>query len=212
MDNPVKAYESIKEGIRLYIQSAFKTNSRSFELDRETLLKKSGVLFQDTYLEPVPAYASGKSLTELETGDLPGMDEAGVDAFKRIVGAGLFDGDFPLYKHQQRMLMESMAGKHCVVVTGTGSGKTESFLLPVLGTIIREGVDLWAACKPSASPWPEKSLRHQVQRSSLRRESRKAAVRALVLYPMNALVEDQVSRLRKALDSSPVRTTSPRLQ
>lgn len=206
MDNPVKAFENIKEGIRLYIQSAFKTNSRSFELDRETLLKKSGVLFQDAYLEPVPAYASGKSLKELGTGDLPGMDEAGVDTFKRIVGAGLFDGDFPLYKHQQRMLLESMAGKHCVVVTGTGSGKTESFLLPVLGTIIREGVDVWAACKSSASPWPEKSLRHQVQRNSLRRESRTAAVRALVLYPMNALVEDQVSRLRKALDSSPVRS------
>ncbi|WP_115050809.1 DEAD/DEAH box helicase [Xanthomonas arboricola] len=206
MDNPVKAYESIKESIRLYIQSAFKTNSRSFELDREALLKKSGVLFQDAYLEPVPAYASGKSLKDLENGDLPGMDEAGVDAFKRIVGAGLFDGDFPLYKHQQRMLMESMAGKHCVVVTGTGSGKTESFLLPVLGTIIREGVDLWAACKPFASPWPERSLRYQVQRNCLRRESRTAAVRALVLYPMNALVEDQVSRLRKALDSSPVRT------
>lgn len=205
MDNPVKAYEKIKEGIRLYIQSAFKTNSRSFEMDRETLLKKSGVLFQDAYLEPVPAYASGKILKDLETGDLPGMDEAGVDAFKRIVGAGLFDGDFPLYKHQQRMLMESMAGKHCVVVTSTGSGKTESFLLPVLGTIIREGVDVWAGCKSFASPWPERSVRHQVQRNRLRRESRAAAVRALVLYPMNALVEDQVSRLRKALDSSPVR-------
>ena len=206
MDNPIKAYESIKEGIRLYIKSAFKTNSRSFELDREALLKKSGVLFQDAYLEPVPAYASGKSLKELGAGDIPGMGEAGVEAFKRIVGAGLFDGDFPLYKHQQRMLTESMTGKHCVVVTGTGSGKTESFLLPVLGTIIREGVGLWAPCEPSSSPWPEKSGRHQVQRKRLRRESRTAAVRALVLYPMNALVEDQVSRLRKALDSSPVRS------
>lgn len=206
MDNPVKAYEGIKEDIRLYIQSAFKTNSRSFEMDRERLLKKSGVLFQDAYLEPISTYSSGKSLGELGMEDLPGMDKAGVDAFKRIIGAGLFDGNFPLYKHQQRMLKESMAGRHCVVVTGTGSGKTESFLLPVLGTIIREGVGLWAACEPFTNPWPEKSLRHQVQRNSLRRESRTAAVRALVLYPMNALVEDQVSRLRKALDSSPVRT------
>src|SRR6185312_4143263 len=32
-------------------------------------------------------------------------------------------------------------------------------------------------------------------------ERRPAAVRALVLYPMNALVEDQLTRLRKALDS-----------
>ena len=32
------------------------------------------------------------------------------------------------------------------------------------------------------------------------------AVRALILYPMNALVEDQLQRLRKALDSDAVRT------
>ena len=32
-------------------------------------------------------------------------------------------------------------------------------------------------------------------------EKRDPAVRALILYPMNALVEDQLSRLRKALTS-----------
>ena len=36
-------------------------------------------------------------------------------------------------------------------------------------------------------------------------ETRPAAVRALVLYPMNALVEDQLTRLRRALDSDPAR-------
>lgn len=206
MDNPVKAYENIKEDIRLYIKSAFKTNSSSLEEEREVLLKKDGVLFQDAYLEPIPAYAPGRKLSDLELLDLPGMDTRSAGAFKRIVGAGLFDGDFPLYKHQQRMLKESLEGKkHCVVVTGTGSGKTESFLLPALGTIIREASSRWPACAASASAWPEKKLRHNVQRKQLRGESRIAAVRALVLYPMNALVEDQVSRLRKALDSAPVR-------
>ena len=33
----------------------------------------------------------------------------------------------------------------------------------------------------------------------------RAVVRALVLYPMNALVEDQLSRLRRALDSPEAR-------
>ena len=37
-------------------------------------------------------------------------------------------------------------------------------------------------------------------------EGRAAAVRALVLYPMNALVEDQLVRLRTALDSTVART------
>lgn len=205
MDNPVKAYERIKDGVRLYIKSAFKTNSPTFEEDRDHLLRKDGVLFQQAYLEPIPAYAPGVMLDELGTADLPGMNEAGLQAFKRIVSAGLFEGSFPLYKHQQTMLRESMQGKHCVVVTGTGSGKTESFLLPVMGAIIREASSSWAPCNGGAAAWPLES-RHRVDRAQLRNESRTAAVRALVLYPMNALVEDQVSRLRKALDTSKARS------
>lgn len=204
MDNPVKAYDAIKEGIRLYIRSAFKTNSPSFEQDRDALLKKDGVLFQDAYVEPIPTYASDKTLAALNVQDLPGLDEAGIAAFKSIVAAGLFDGGFPLYRHQQRMLKQSLSGKHCVVVTGTGSGKTESFLLPALATIVNEASRKWAKLSLKVAEWPEKKC-WSVDRRDLRGESRKAAVRALVLYPMNALVEDQVSRLRKALDSPSVR-------
>lgn len=201
MENPVQAYENIKEAIRLYIQSAFKTNSYSFELERETLLKKDGVLFQNAYLEPIPAYASGKALKDLSDQDVP--LGKGVEEFKKIVSAGLFDGNHPLYAHQQRMLKKSLEGKHCVVVTGTGSGKTESFLLPVLATIVGEAVNSWPAATEPQAKWPDAN-KWAVDRCIARGEGRSAAVRALVLYPMNALVEDQVSRLRKALDSSPV--------
>ena len=38
------------------------------------------------------------------------------------------------------MLKQSLSGKHAVVVTGTGSGKTESFLLPVLAQIVSEAL------------------------------------------------------------------------
>src|ERR1019366_6826415 len=63
-------------------------------------------------------------------------------------------------------------GKNLLVMTGTGSGKTESFLLPILGKL---------ACEAQAKP-------------SMFREH--TAVRALILYPMNALVNDQLGRLR----------------
>lgn len=204
MDNPIKAYEGIKEGIRLYIKSAFRTSSPSFEVEREALLKKDGVLFQDAYVEPIPSYASGKKLAELTEQDLPGADAASLDAFKAVVAAGLFDSGYPLYQHQQRMLKESLGGKHCVVVTGTGSGKTESFLLPALATIINEATRKWPACGAGSHAWPKADL-WRVDRRVLRQEKRTAAVRTLILYPMNALVEDQVSRLRKALDSDSVR-------
>lgn len=60
-------------------------------------------------------------------------------------------------------------------MTGTGSGKTESFLLPTLGKLARE-----AATNPKGF-------------------AAQPAVRALVLYPMNALVNDQLGRIRLLL-------------
>ena len=203
MDNPIQAYEDIKDGIRRYIKSAFKTNSPTFEAERDALLRRPGVLFQDAYIEPMPAYAGGKPLAGLDGTDLPTLDEASIKAYKAVVGAGLFSGPYSLYVHQQRMVTQSLQGKHCVVVTGTGSGKTESFLLPALATIVKEASS-WLPCDAAGADWPAAGL-WEVDRCKRRGETRKAAVRALVLYPMNALVEDQVSRLRKALDSKSVR-------
>src|ERR1035438_508298 len=58
-----------------------------------------------------------------------------------------------------------------MIMTGTGSGKTESFLLPILGKLADEAVNGTTSFSESA-------------------------VRAMILYPMNALVNDQLGRLR----------------
>lgn len=210
MKDPIGAYEIIQDGIKRYITSAFGTNSESFEVDRGALLDTPGVLFQTPYVEPTPSYKSGDSLANLQASDLPCLSEKGRDAFKAIVGAGLFNGGHPLYVHQQRMLRNSLDGKHCVVVTGTGSGKTESFLLPAIANIIREATNPakpWPAPRKSPAAWTKSKDSHPKwndTRKGLREEARTAAVRSLILYPMNALVEDQVSRLRLALDSDSV--------
>ena len=208
MKDPIGAYERLQDGIKRYITSAFCTNSESFEQDRDELLNNSGVLFQQPYVEPIPAYKPGRLLADLSEHDLPGLNDHGRQAFKALAGAGLFDGDHPLYTHQQRMLKESLGGKHSVVVTGTGSGKTEAFLLPAIANIVREATNPsggWPGPKQKPAAWSKNNSPdwHET-RKDLRGESRAAAVRALVLYPMNALVEDQVSRLRQALDSDSV--------
>ncbi|OLO07442.1 hypothetical protein BTW08_11730 [Salinicola sp. MH3R3-1] len=205
MKDPIGAHKALQDGIKRYVTSAFGTKSSTFEEDRKSLLDQPGVLFQIPYVEPTQSYKSGRPLVDLSEDDLPGLNAAGRKAFKAITGAGLFNGEYPLYQHQQTMLRESLKGKHCVVVTGTGSGKTEAFLLPALANIIREGTH-------SSSQWtqPTRAPREWTTdnppewgstRKELRGEKRTAAVRALVLYPMNALVEDQISRLRLALDS-----------
>ena len=106
------------------------------------------------------------------------------------------------------MLKESLTGHNCVITSGTGSGKTEAFLMPLISQIIKEAITWEKAPKTidenQLNWWNEKNKRvpHRKHDS----EIRPAAMRALILYPMNALVEDQLTRLREALDSDEVRT------
>src|SRR4029453_18997669 len=44
----------------------------------------------------------------------------------------------PLYQHQEEAIRKAVAGRNVVVTTGTGSGKTESFLIPIINRLISE--------------------------------------------------------------------------
>ena len=105
---------------------------------------------------------------------------------------------FPLYTHQEKALLSSFSNAgNLLVATGTGSGKTEAFVLPILARILSEAYT-WS---PPIGP-PEKGyfdIGDNAWRHSRRHETREAAVRAIILYPMNALVNDQMSRLRRIL-------------
>ncbi len=80
------------------------------------------------------------------------------------------------YEHQAEALREFFVQKKDLIVsTGTGSGKTEIFLYAILGMLAIE--------------------------SAQRRTPRMRSMRAIILYPMNALVADQLARLRKLLGS-----------
>ena len=200
--DPIGAWEDLQSHLKKYIKSAFGTNSKSFEEERERLLNTPGVFFQEPFLEMLPTYASGKKLDELSIKDLPALSQDVIDAFRKVAGSGLIPSYVNLHKHQEAMLKKAIAEerKHCVVVTGTGSGKTEAFLLPVIASIIKEAKAKWAAPAAIKAEWPSK-IKWNDSRRDIRQETRRPAVRALLLYPMNALVEDQISRLRGALDS-----------
>jgi DEAD/DEAH box helicase domain-containing protein len=198
MRDPIAVFDALKNSLFSYVESAFGTCSPTFEADRRRLLEEPGIFFQEPWVEPLPEYKSGKRVHDLAAEDLPGFDESQVLAFKALLEAGLFRKGFPLYTHQMRMLRHSLEGRHAVVVTGTGSGKTESFMLPLLATIAKETTG-WGQAHDAQGPLPAD---WDYSRRQHRGETRPAAVRALVIYPMNALVEDQLTRLRASLDSS----------
>lgn len=118
-------------------------------------------------LEATPPYVTSSTPREL-------IDTGILDPGIATLGNG-FNLDRPLYRHQERAIRKAATGRNLVVATGTGSGKTESFLLPILNRIMAE--------RSAGTLNP--------------------GVRALLLYPMNALANDQMKRLRGLLAEAP---------
>lgn len=212
MKDPVYAYHSVRDAVIRYVETAFGTNSDSFENERRRLLEQEGNIFQDQFVEPLPEYQTGNKIEALGNTGLPKLTNEAADAFVSLMKAGLLSGGFPLYAHQEEMLKESLSGKHCVITTGTGSGKTEAFLMPLIASIVREAQAWNQANHTSQRYWPANNAGWAVRgggrtwwkgdkRKSCWGENRPPALRAIIVYPMNALVEDQMSRLRACLDS-----------
>lgn len=221
MKDPIGSFETIKENFIRYVKTAFGTKFESIEKERYDLLNYDKVLYRKPWIEPLPDYvSSGKKINDLTLEDLGNaLNQTEANIFKGLVNTGLV-GNFPLHTHQVEMLKQALLGKNCIITSGTGSGKTESFLLPLFAQLSKELAN-WTPPyqkSPFINSWWRKNgglLAGQIANTSnftlsndvrqRNHETRKAGVRALILYPMNALVEDQMSRLRKALDSDETR-------
>src|SRR5690606_21633449 len=82
--------------------------------------------------------SSGLRIDDLST-DTTGLSTEELEYFKGLVKCGLFPENIELYEHQFKMLSKSVKDKkNCVITSGTGSGKTESFLLPLFAQIVKE--------------------------------------------------------------------------
>lgn len=197
---PLSLTNDLKSAFLRYVETNYRLKDPSIRAERRALLEEPNRLFGEPLLEPVLPYPAEVSL--LDTAKAAGItQEAALIAGQALFGDYVQDGqEIKLRKHQAEALEHSVGkpadNKSNVVVTsGTGSGKTEAFLLPILTRLISESLS-WQMQKP-VDPWWQKVA--NLDWKPLRiQETRPAAVRAIVLYPTNALVEDQVSRLRKA--------------
>ncbi|MGX1474990.1 UNVERIFIED_CONTAM: ATP-dependent helicase YprA (DUF1998 family) [Streptomyces canus] len=196
----LEAFEHLREALFRYYNTPFGLADEHLERERQRLFDVDGGAWRRPLLEVRPRYA------QVDTDIAGSVREAGAHAdLSELVQLGLMQGVPSLYEHQQRALVAAVRhGRDVVVTAGTGSGKTESFMLPVLADLVRESEAWPAATLPSNRWWGSPDGVYQPQRAG--ESGRHAAVRALVLYPMNALVDDQMMRLRKALDSDEVRS------
>ena len=197
--DPARIQAAIREGYLRYFDTAFWLRDEKLMAERRRLLELDGHVFQDALIEPVPTYPLGRTIREV-CGDA-GLDRPIADR----LGAMLFrsDGGFKLWGHQARSLHVSLAQddpnpRNVIVTSGTGSGKTECFLLPVFARLLSEA-QVWGPQRALDRWWASDRGAWRGCRAGARRD---AAVRAMILYPTNALVEDQVSRLRLAVESA----------
>lgn len=164
----IQTSNQITSSYRRYLGSLLTARDPRFAGALSAAIESSPMLDKGPYLEATPPYAPGATLRELITEGVLS------DRFAALASPAL-PLDRPLYRHQEAAIRKARAGRNVVVATGTGSGKTESFLIPILDSLVRERV----------------------------RGTHDPGVRALLLYPMNALANDQMKRLRSLLAGHP---------
>jgi DEAD/DEAH box helicase domain-containing protein len=176
MNNAFEVWRQIKKIYSKYIDTGIPLKRREFEDERRDLFDEANAIAKLPIIELTPRYPEygtlAKACKELK------LDER----FAEFINIGLFGGNTKeqrqLYTHQFESIKSALVDrKHLIVTTGTGSGKTECFLLPLTYNILLE---------------------------KLGRKECTPAVRGLILYPLNALAEDQMRRLRGGLDNDAV--------
>ena len=153
----IELTKNISETFELYLDTLYQTKYDCINemLNRE---KSKIKLFNGPYIHTSPDYKVGSSLEEFVSQRILSPKVAEIIKKGKKISR--------LYKHQEKAIKRAVSGRNVLISTGTGSGKTLSFLIPVLNYIVNSGGK---------------------------------GVKALFIYPMNALVNDQVKDLRKIL-------------
>ncbi len=155
--------EMIRQRYENYLKTSFYFKDGNLRDSFRSALQEGGSLLKGPFPEPARGFKKGMHARNLAQNCFPKKSE-------EVLPALLIDKhDYQLYVHQERAIRAvHLDRQNIVVATGTSSGKTESFLYPILFELF-----------------------HQYLTDKLR----EPGVRALILYPMNALANDQRERL-----------------
>lgn len=163
-------HEALRGRLYDYINSQYFANTPILQKAILPEIIKEGIIYREPYIEANKAY---KTLIDgLENIETSQTVKRFINSF---VEKNLIFFKSP-YEHQVNALQSYLYGKDLFVSTGTGSGKTECFMWPMITKIAEEMIS-------DKSSWEQRGIR------------------ALLLYPMNALVSDQMGRLRKNFGS-----------
>jgi ATP-dependent helicase YprA (DUF1998 family) len=160
--NPIQFAHQVCDEFLRYIFSAFPLSDPELAQQARKIFERPSSLdiplVKGPYVSLSEAFAEGEPIQQLA--------DAGIlhHAMPDLIG-------YPrMWLHQQQVFEAVRRGEHVLVSTGTGSGKTEAFLYPIVDELLRE-----------------------------RDQGVTAGLKAIFIYPMNALANDQLDRLREML-------------
>ena len=151
-----------------YIKSQYFGKSPILLSALHSRFDEEGIFYKKPFIESSPAYRTVPN--GIQNSDLPDWIKL---YFTQLADARLGVYTSP-FVHQVQALEAVWTGKDVFVSTGTGSGKTECFMWPLMAKLANEA-------------------RNQSESWKMR------GIRTIIMYPMNALVSDQVSRLRRLI-------------
>lgn len=159
--DPVLLRDRLNENLARYITTAVPLSDqrvpRLAKTVREAIFGAGTHLVNGPFLESLPDFEKGRSIKDLvEAGK---FDEAWRGMLETD-NSRLFSRS--LHVHQERAIEAALEERNYLVATGTGSGKTEAFLYPIVNELLSQG-DLG-----------------------------RPGVRAVLVYPLNALANDQL--------------------
>lgn len=168
--NPIIEAQSIENEFSEYINSTFEIRDPEYNrLFKDELAKMQDSLYKGPYLCSFLPFEPDKTIPKL-------INEGVMHPNFLKLGGIKKEENRRLYWHQVEAIRRIESGRSAVITTGTGSGKTECFLYPILDSIIKE----------IASGGENES-----------------GIRAIFLFPMNALINDQIDRIRELLENYP---------
>jgi len=155
-------HASVVDDYQNYIRSFLAISDDQVRRFVDAELLENNKLWPDPLLQLSPAFRMASTVDELATAGV--ITKATAEIFRRPDGAPL-----QLYQHQEDAIRMAARRQSYVVTSGTGSGKTLTYFIPIFDTVLREH--------------PEQPR-----------------VRAIVIYPMNALVNSQQEALTRFAD------------
>jgi len=98
---------------------------------------ESGQLWPDPLVQLNPSFAPGETLQELVDADV--LHPECMNIFRAKEANGASGPPFQLYRHQIKGIRAARAGESYVLTTGTGSGKSLSYIVPIVDHVLRRG-------------------------------------------------------------------------